>query len=70
MDRHQGRIWYTSVYEEGMTIHCAFPKSSTDYSLQGPLPWRHGMQSNPILRSGLRSSVSGIITSISSEAMR
>ena len=36
MDRHQGRIWYTSVHEEGMTIHCAFPKSSTDYSLQDP----------------------------------
>ena len=34
MDRHQGRIWYTSVYREGMTIHCAFPRSANDYSLQ------------------------------------
>ncbi|HAB89101.1 MAG TPA: hypothetical protein DCF84_01105 [Bacteroidetes bacterium] len=34
MDRHQGRIWYTSVYGEGMTIHCAFPRSSNDYSAQ------------------------------------
>ena len=34
MDRHQGRIWYTSVYGEGMTIHCAFPRSANDYSAQ------------------------------------